>query len=147
MNYLSNFVDSLKELMELSDMKLNDLAKATKISKGSISTYLSGATAPTMKNLLKLAKYFDVSIDYLLGRSVEKLEFPKAKSYNFFIVLDKLIKENKLSVHKFAKEVGISNSSYYRWKNGAFPYLDQLITIADYFCVSTDYLLGLSDKR
>ena len=46
-----------------------------------------------------------------------------------------------------AKELGISSGILSRWKNeGSTPNGDSLTKIANYFNVSTDYLLGLTDE-
>ena len=45
------------------------------------------------------------------------------------------------------KKLGLSNASFHAWKNGkAKPSTDAIIKIARYFNVTSDYLLGLSDK-
>lgn len=45
-----------------------------------------------------------------------------------------------------AKELGFSTAACTHWKEGAEPKSSVLIKIADYFDVSVDYLLGLSDN-
>lgn len=45
-----------------------------------------------------------------------------------------------------AKELGISSGSVTAWKNGTEPRPKTLSKIADYFHVSTDYLLGKEEK-
>ncbi|GEM_PF-1572868 len=43
------------------------------------------------------------------------------------------------------KEIGVSSTTITKWKNGAVPSGDVLIKVADYFNVSTDYLLDRTD--
>lgn len=45
------------------------------------------------------------------------------------------------------KKLGISTSMATKWKNGSVPNGKTLKVIADYFGVSTDYLLGNTDER
>jgi transcriptional regulator with XRE-family HTH domain len=45
-----------------------------------------------------------------------------------------------------AKELGISSGAVTNWKNGAVPQSATLKRIADYFGVSTSYLLGIVDN-
>ena len=45
------------------------VAKETGISQGLMNEYKSGKKLPTLQNLLKIADYLDVSVDYLLGRT------------------------------------------------------------------------------
>ena len=60
--------------------------------------------------------------------------------------LKELRQEKGLSIQGLAKEVGIGSSSLCRWENcQADVKGSQLIILARYFRVSTDYLLGLED--
>lgn len=43
------------------------------------------------------------------------------------------------------KELGLSNATATKWKNGSVPQNRTLKKIADYFNVSIDYLLGKTD--
>jgi len=54
--------------------------------------------------------------------------------------------EKELSIHKLSKEVDISAGAICHWENGKNDIKsDQLISLAKFFDVSTDYLLGLED--
>ena len=54
--------------------------------------------------------------------------------------------EKGLSIQALSKELQIGVASICRWENGKADVKGaQLITIAKYFEVSTDYLLGLED--
>ena len=54
--------------------------------------------------------------------------------------------EKSLSIDALAKAVNISSSSICRWELGqADIKATQLIIIANFFGVTTDYLLGLED--
>ena len=58
-------------------------------------------------------------------------------------IFEKLLKVNKVSVYKVAKEAGIPYSSLSEWKAGrSTPKPDKLSKIAEYFGVTVDYLLG-----
>jgi len=61
----------------------------------------------------------------------------------FYIMLKDIRKSNKLSQQQLAKDLGVRQSTIAQWEtNARSPNLDMLISIADYFDVSTDYLLG-----
>lgn len=47
---------------------------------------------------------------------------------------------------RVAKDIGLSNSSATYWKRGSLPKGETLQKLADYFAVSTDYLLDLPKK-
>lgn len=61
------FVERLKELRIEKGLSLVQLAKETGISKSAISFWENGDRIPTALNIITLAKYFEVSADYLLG--------------------------------------------------------------------------------
>lgn len=44
------------------------------------------------------------------------------------------------------KEINLSNATATHWKNGKIPNGETLQSLADYFNVSIDYLLGRTDK-
>lgn len=62
-------VNRIKDLREDRDMRQSDLAAATGIDQRTISNYETGKTSPDAFALIKLADFFDVSIDYLVGRT------------------------------------------------------------------------------
>lgn len=53
-----------------------------------------------------------------------------------------LCNQKGVSPNKIAKELSISSGSVTEWKRGRTPRMPTLIKIADYFGVSTDYLLN-----
>lgn len=59
----------IKELRVEKGIDQQTLAQALKIGKGSISNWEVGRTEPSIDYILSLADYFEVSTDYLLGRS------------------------------------------------------------------------------
>lgn len=49
---------------------------------------------------------------------------------------------------EFGKVLNVTKQSVSNWENGnILPSIDMLVKISECFSVSTDYLLGLSDKR
>lgn len=66
----------------------------------------------------------------------------------FFDIFYDLCKKRGVSCKKAAEDIGLSNSITTKWKKtGATPGGDTLNRIANYFNVSTDYLLGKEDKK
>ncbi|MGN7287540.1 helix-turn-helix domain-containing protein [Shouchella rhizosphaerae] len=60
--------------------------------------------------------------------------------------LKKLCDEQGISVNTLEERLGIGRNSLYSWKKNT-PKGTNLIRVADYFDVSTDYLLGRTDKK
>lgn len=61
------FGERVKELRIEKGMKQSDLAKVFNIKPATLSRWENGIIEPDYKTLIKLAKYFGVSADYLLG--------------------------------------------------------------------------------
>lgn len=57
-----------------------------------------------------------------------------------------LINEKGISQAQFCRDIGVSKNVAQNWRTSD-PSLDNLIATAQYFEVSTDYLLGLTDER
>ena len=62
------FRDRLKDLMADNNIfKINDLAKKIDIPRTTISNWLNLCRTPQIDSLVIIAKFFDVTSDYLLG--------------------------------------------------------------------------------
>ena len=66
-------MNRIRDLREDRDLRQSDVANATGIDQKTISNYETGKTNPDSFAIIKLAEFFGVSTDYLLG--VEKANF------------------------------------------------------------------------
>lgn len=66
------FAKNIKDLREDSDLSQTDVAKLLKISQRAYSHYERGDREMSLDSLVQIADYFNVSIDYLLGRTNKK---------------------------------------------------------------------------
>lgn len=64
-----NFAERLASLRNDRDIKQKDIAELLNVSASTPSHYELGIHAPDIDALIKLADYFNVTIDYLVGRS------------------------------------------------------------------------------
>ncbi len=55
-----------------------------------------------------------------------------------------LAKKRNKNLKQVAEEIGLSENAFYKWKNQS-PKAETLQKVADYFGVTTDYLLGRTD--
>ncbi len=62
-------MNRIRDLREDKDLRQIDVAKATGIDQKTLSNYETGKTNPDSYALIKLADYFGVTIDYLVGRT------------------------------------------------------------------------------
>ncbi len=65
---------------------------------------------------------------------------------NFWEILNSLCEERNTTVTATLKELNISTSKGTAWKSGSVPNGVFLEKLADYFDVSTDYLLGRTEE-
>lgn len=61
--------DRLKQLRNEKKLSQQELADKLEINRSTYARYETSATQPDYETLQKLADFFDVSIDYLLGRT------------------------------------------------------------------------------
>lgn len=65
------FKEILKELRKEKDISQTELAKSLKLARSTIAQYETGDRTPDYDTLKKIADYFNVSTDYLLGRAMK----------------------------------------------------------------------------
>ncbi|ASA22349.1 helix-turn-helix domain-containing protein [Paenibacillus donghaensis] len=62
-------------------------------------------------------------------------------------IFEDLLKKHKVTAYRVAKETGITTATFTSWKQGKYnPKREKLQKIADYFGVTVDYLMGVSEK-
>lgn len=66
MNYC-NFSEILKNLRKTNGLTQKELGEHVGLSKAVVSKYENGMGYPTFDTLIRIAKYFGVTTDYLLG--------------------------------------------------------------------------------
>lgn len=65
---MSSFSQSIKELRKDNQLTQEEFAKKFNITTRQLQRYESGEQLPSITKLIEIADYFDLSIDYLLGR-------------------------------------------------------------------------------
>ena len=101
----------LRRLRKQKGLTQSQLGKIINVSKVSISGYESGERTPDTDNLRRLADFFDVSTDYLLGRT----DNPSSN-----VVKESEAKYDALSeIRKLTDKHGIDHLFFYdieKWK-------------------------------
>lgn len=91
-NYNDAFPRNLRALMESRGKTQQDIAEYIQKTRQAVGYYADGSSNPDWKTIVQLAKFFDVTTDYLLGLSLsERQEF-----------------------HRFSEQTHFSNSTVYR---------------------------------
>lgn len=90
----------IKELRRLKKMTQNELGDLLGVGKTTISNYETGYSAPDNTTLLKLAEFFNVTVDYLFARSMSQEQ--ELQAYSKRSVKVPLIKAINAGVPIFA---------------------------------------------
>ncbi len=138
---MNTFQETLKELLCEKNLSRLALAKIINISSTTINGYFNNGYYPEIKIAVKIANFFDCSLDYLFGISDQRKNTERNKN-KFIENFTTIIKQQKMSVFQTMKVLNMSEYNYYRWRNGLFPKTVNLIEIAKFFNVSLDYLVG-----
>lgn len=138
------FPERLRQLRTEADLTQQQLADIVGTTQQNIAFWETGRQRPKQPSLIKLANYFNVSIDYLLvgkAQAEEKLSvFPER--------LKQLRVEAKLTQQQMAEAFNIKQPTYAQWETGRTkPKGETLERFADFFNVSTDYLLGKTQPK
>lgn len=138
------FIERLKELRKQSGLTQQQLADIVGTTQQNIAFWETGRQRPKQPSLIKLANYFNVSIDYLLVGKAQAEE----KSSVFPERLKQLRVEAKLTQQQMAEAFNIKQPTYAQWETGRTkPKGETLEKFADFFNVSTDYLLGKTQPK
>ena len=149
-NSVEVIVLRLKELREKRGIQQKYLSNVLQIAPNTLSQYENNKREPDYKTLKKIADYFEVSVDYILGNTdiEESQSYASNENIIFGQRLKQLRKSHNLTQLEFAKIFNIANGTIGNWESGnREPDFNTLNRIADFFNVSTDYLLGKTDNR
>jgi len=87
------FGDKLRELRTERNMTQEELANKLDIVKATVSGYETSQTYPSVEVLIKLCDIFDVSADYLLGRSESRTLLKSEMTDEQLFIVQRLIRE------------------------------------------------------
>lgn len=143
MEDLSIFGERLTELMfEKNNISSKSLAELIGISYRSVNRWKSGKALISYNNLIKIADIFECSLEFLFGRSENKIDFVPKPALPFYERLRAIMSEKSISWYKLVNESNINDSNLYLWSKGSMPLIPTLIELADYLKCTTDYLVG-----
>ena len=102
---MPQFGEILRELREERRLTQIELANAMHVSSSSISAYEIGSSLPPMERALELADFFEVSLDYLFGKSSIRYDLSilnkpihRNKTIGDLVMLVNSMPENKQSL-------------------------------------------------
>ncbi len=135
-----DFIKAVTEALREQDKSTEDLFQNGVVSKNTFYKYKQ--RNPSIKTLVNIANYLEVSLDCLLEFSDENNFVPYEDDQSgFYDNLIAMIKKSNLTSRQFCAEMNYSRANIDRYKNGVLPNLQTLIEIAQYFGCGVDDLL------
>lgn len=134
----------IKELRTENGLTQQELAKILNVSSMSISFYENEQRKPDSEFIIACSRFFDVSADYLLGKTYKR-RIPREERFGALSKRLKHVRELKgISQRQAAEDLNISpqNLSYY--ENGRDAGYGLLVRMARYYDVTVEYLIGAS---
>lgn len=129
--------------MEEKHINARFLAQYLELSVISIHRWLKGDYSLLLPTAVKIANFFNCSLDYLFGRSDDFSTNIYIECPSFDIQFKKVLEEQKISQYKLTKSKLISGGNIDNWLNKKqTPHIESIIKLADYLNVTMDYLVG-----
>ncbi len=147
------FSKRLKELMELEGVSKRALSLKIDVDRTSIRLWLNGIYYPRYDALIKLAVFFKVRIDSLLGlenweKDVAELTVVEAGFCEnvkecLFTQVAAFMKMKGWTKYAFSKQLKIDQKAFTNWLiNGSMPETATIIRLSQIMNVSIDDLFG-----
>ena len=142
MRYIEYFAKNLQELLIDNSLSMKSFAEKLQLNLSECYKYQRKEYLPNLANIIKIADFFECSIDYLLGLD-EFINIKLTHTPPFSNTFKKLLKEKNITRYQLSKHTKISNARIDDWFHGRrLPSLDNLIKLAQYFNCSLDTMLG-----
>ena len=142
------FQKRFNSIIEDSDYKRTELNKLIPLSLSTLSNALTYGIIPSTKTLIKIADFFDISIEYLLGKTDNEVFYKTSINASFKSRFESLCIEKGVTRYKVAIDCLFDKSSISKWFSKNFiPELEILELLCDYFKVSIDYILGRTEDK
>lgn len=140
----------LKLLREKQGKGQQEVCAALNIEQSTLANYENGKRIPKIDILIKIARYYNVSTDYLLGIVQQTIPYGVASysgqnEYAGKNIAYWIFKSN-FGYDEIANMLGISEDLLEDYCNGESVPLNILIKLSEICEVSTDCLLGLRKK-
>lgn len=141
------FLEKTKALLKANGISKNKMLTDLGLAKNSFVNWQERNTIPNGETLAKIANYFDVSIESLLNdedkvRLITANELETARKR-----VSEIIGSGNINIQNLERSLNTNYATLKCWTSGNSDFFnDRISDLADYFNVSTDYLLGRSNN-
>ncbi len=141
------FAERLSEMMFDANLSAQKMADILSIDRTSVNKYLCAKRLPSATVLIRLANYFNCSIDYILGLENEYYISARKECPPFRERLTYLLQKKNKTKADLQRKTLIRESTIYNWLRGDFyPDADNLYKLSKYFDCSIDAVLGRTES-
>ena len=92
---------NLKELQRNSEKTIKQVAEELNLPFSTYNNYLIGTREPNIETLIKLSKYFNVSIDYILGNDTKGMTVYTEEQNQIIKMMVQLNEINLLKLYSY----------------------------------------------
>lgn len=110
------FQKRLFDLISDFEITKQEFTEQVGLSKEIVARTTIYGIIPSVRTLIKIANFFDVSIPYLLAEDNEKTFYKSEKNDTFQKRLEELISEKQTKYSKIAKTMPFATNYFYEWK-------------------------------
>lgn len=137
-------MNNLRKLRKALGVTQRQLQDMTGIQQTNISRFEMGKLSFTIGNFVRIAEVLGTSVDYLLERTDVAAPYPPAR--DAADNLRRLRERRHKTQIRLHTDTGIDQSLISRYESAQRPLsLTAIEVLADYYGVSTDYLLDRTD--
>jgi len=148
------FASKLRKARGFHDFTQGEVARELYINQNNLSRYETSVTEPDIETLTRLAKFYGVTVDWLIGHG----DYPgrlcesswdglETFTHDFPKKLKTARQKKGLSQDKVARILGIPQSNIAKYETGKLePSITTLAKLTMFYDVKADWLLGLEDE-
>jgi len=135
--------ERLRYLRESIGLSQGDLAKTLNIARTTYSGYENDIREPDFQFIIKVADFYNVTLDYLFGRQLKEEQIVAPKKEEISLRLKKSRELKGLSQREVSKLSGINNKTISGYENNVSePDLLTISKLASIYGVSTDWIIN-----
>lgn len=142
--------ERLKQLRENKGYNMRQMAAALNLPYTTYVNYEKGEREPNSEQLILFSKYFDVSIDYIIGITNN---IKNCEPCNDIMTKGERIKLERekagLTQVEFAERIGVAKQNLYKYENDIITNIpsDKIENMANVLGVSPAYIMGWNENQ